>query len=67
MAGYSASRPATDRGDHPLHPAFIAKNEAASAWMVDAEAGFGGKWLVIPLRDRQPIAAIAPRSAIGAR
>ena len=23
--------PATDRGDHPLHPAFIAKNEDAGA------------------------------------
>jgi hypothetical protein len=38
MAGYSASQPATDRGDHPLHPAFIAKNEAASAWMVEKQS-----------------------------
>jgi hypothetical protein len=28
----SGSRP-----DHPLHPAFIAKNEAASAWIVEKQ------------------------------
>jgi len=24
--------------DHPLHPAFIAKNEAASAWIVEKQS-----------------------------
>jgi len=26
------------RPDHPLHPAFIAKNEAASAWIVEKQS-----------------------------
>jgi hypothetical protein len=26
------------RPDHPLHPALIAKNEAASAWIVEKQS-----------------------------